>query len=274
MSRTITPGRTRLPLVEERSMENSRCSATSFVDIDAASQSPSRSPSPQQEFDRTRGSPESYAPDMSTPVSIHNSRRDDIVHSHMFSTTSGQRKTVQRESDKVNSNRVSSQANFRRETEKPKMCRAQSNERQDCRSNRYSHSSREKQELRSRHYRHYSSPPTHRAHKQEALKLPLFDGETSLKTFLLKYDNCKRFNQWSETEAVAHLRNCLIKSAGSVLWILDETCSEEELITALENRYGVSQQCEKYQQMIRSRKQGKNETLEQVFADISEKKPI
>ena len=62
-------------------------------------------------------------------------------------------------------------------------------------------------------------------------KLHPYDGTTeALDTFLARFENFSSHFQWSESERLFNLRNCLAKSVGNVLWDSGSPSSSSELI--------------------------------------------
>ena len=49
---------------------------------------------------------------------------------------------------------------------------------------------------------------------------PSFNGQSSVLTFLAKFDNCGEYNGWKEKEKLHYLINALEDSAAQVLWDL------------------------------------------------------
>ena len=111
-----------------------------------------------------------------------------------------------------------------------------------------------------------SSPPTHG--RPSTLRLADFDGRTHLQTFLLKYFNAKRHNNWSDEEGTAHLRNALISEASCILWSLPTDCDEKTLIDALQARFGTQRQADNLKYQFKARRQGKNESVDEYYAAI------
>lgn len=116
--------------------------------------------------------------------------------------------------------------------------------------------------------RYYSSPPTNRPSRPATLRLPEFDGSTSLQTFLIKYRNCKQYYEWSPRQSTSHLRQALVGEASSILWGTGADSGEEELIRALQKRYGTECQTEKNRQLLKAKRQNRGESIREHFAEI------
>ena len=78
------------------------------------------------------------------------------------------------------------------------------------------------------------------------VKLSKFDGNGSLETFLVKFENHAGYFNWSDRDRLFHLKNCLEGAAGQILWNVDPTVSFTELVRILRNRFGSEQQAERF----------------------------
>jgi len=94
-----------------------------------------------------------------------------------------------------------------------------------------------------------------------------FDGTTSLETFLVKFENCAEFNQWTEKEKLAHLWASLQKEAAQLLWGAHEL-SYEELVDKLRKRFGSRGMEERFQTELRCRRRKRDETIRELAQDI------
>ena len=52
------------------------------------------------------------------------------------------------------------------------------------------------------------------------IKPPRFSGKGSVRTILAKFDNCARYNRWSNQEKLHYLTDALEDPAAQVLWDL------------------------------------------------------
>ena len=97
----------------------------------------------------------------------------------------------------------------------------------------------------------------------------MFDGTTSLDTFLAKVNNCREYYEWSEKDTVHHLRASLEGSAGQVLWECGGSAASLDTIVALlRNRFGNQNQTERYRSELGTRRRAKGESLQSVYQDI------
>ena len=122
---------------------------------------------------------------------------------------------------------------------------------------RYDRSDREdvpRRQHKMRGKRHYMDPGK-------------FDGSTCVRTFVMTFNNCARYNQWGDDDKEAHLRNCLTGNAAQLVWET-EGYNFEELIDKLESRYGSSGQEEMYQGLLRNRRRKRNESMQELAQDI------
>ena len=94
--------------------------------------------------------------------------------------------------------------------------------------------------------------------KRKQLVLERFDGSSiSVETFLAKYRNCSRFNGWTPDECVAFLRDSLCGDASQILWELADSADDQEIIRLLRDRFGSSNQAERFRAELHSRKRKK-----------------
>ena len=101
------------------------------------------------------------------------------------------------------------------------------------------------------------------------LKLEKYDGvSTPLETFLAKYRNCVKYNEWSEEERAIFLRDSLNGNASQVLCEIADNVGHEEIIRLLRNRFGNSNQMERYRAELHGRRRRKGESVQTVYQDI------
>jgi hypothetical protein len=102
------------------------------------------------------------------------------------------------------------------------------------------------------------------------LKPPTFNGTTNFETFYARFENCAKYNHWTRSEHLAHLRNSLIDEAGQVLWDSgpEITGSLSQLTKLLKERFGGAAQSEKFKMELRGRLRQPNEKLTDLYRDI------
>ena len=100
------------------------------------------------------------------------------------------------------------------------------------------------------------------------VKLSKFDGNGSLETFPVKFENHAGYFNWSDRDRLFHLKNCLEGAAGQILWNVDPTVSFTELVRILRNRFGSEQQAERFRAELRSRRCRKGERIQELYQDI------
>ena len=103
---------------------------------------------------------------------------------------------------------------------------------------------------------------------QPNVKLPTFSGNTSLETFLAKFQYIARFLQWSEEEKLFHISSCLDGPAGHALWDAGPQTSFDSMVNLLRARFGQQGQAERYRAELKARKRKSNETLQELYQDI------
>ena len=89
-----------------------------------------------------------------------------------------------------------------------------------------------------------------------------------LETFLAKYSNCAKYNCWSDEECGVFLRDSLTGNASQVLWETSSDASADGIIRLLKNRFGNSNQMERYRAELHSRRRMKGESVQAVYQDI------
>ena len=99
--------------------------------------------------------------------------------------------------------------------------------------------------------------------KRMIMKPPSFNGKGSVMTFLAKFDNCGKYNGWSEKEKFHYLTNPLEDPAAQVLWDLQShgAVSYKKLRAILLHVYGSRGQAEVYRAQLKLVKQKKVESL-------------
>jgi len=102
------------------------------------------------------------------------------------------------------------------------------------------------------------------------LKLPKFNGTSTLKTFYAQFENCAKYNRWDRSEQLVHLKAALTETAGQVLWECssETTSALSKLVKLLKERFGGAAQSNKYRMELRNRRRQPNETLQVLYQDI------
>ena len=100
------------------------------------------------------------------------------------------------------------------------------------------------------------------------VKLGTFDGNSCLDTFLASLRNFATYFKWSEEDELFHLRASLKGSAGQLLWDLGPNVKLAELVRLLRNRFGTSDQAERFRAELRTRKRRPGEHLQKLYNDI------
>ena len=108
--------------------------------------------------------------------------------------------------------------------------------------------------------------------RQDTIKLNKFDGGTSgqpLEAFLVQFDNAASFNNWSINDCLSHLKASLSGSASQLLW---ESPAHHftftELVERLKQRFGSAGQSAQHRAMLKTRRRGKQESLQTLYADV------
>src|SRR6266516_882255 len=86
--------------------------------------------------------------------------------------------------------------------------------------------------------------------------------------FLARFDNFATYFKWTESDKLFHLRNSLPSKTGNILWDGGKYNTVPELITLLQNRFGSSNQTERYRMELNARRRGPKEILQSLYLDI------
>lgn len=115
-----------------------------------------------------------------------------------------------------------------------------------------------------------SRPETRILPRREVMKPQCFDGKESVNSFLAHFENCARFNHWTEEDKCSWLQWSLKGKAQQVLWDLPQSylTSFSSIVMALRERYGSEHQRELYRIELRNRRRGPRETLSDLMQDI------
>jgi hypothetical protein len=84
----------------------------------------------------------------------------------------------------------------------------------------------------------------------------------------VKFEGCAEQLHWNEDEKMFYLRLCLSGSALQVLWDSSKTMSANKAISLLKNRFGHSNQAERFRTELKKRRQESNESLQDLYSDI------
>ena len=102
------------------------------------------------------------------------------------------------------------------------------------------------------------------------MKPPSFNGKRSAMTFLAKFDNCGKYNGWSEIEKFHYLKNALEDPAAQVLWDLQshDAVSYKKLRAMLVHVYWSRGQAEVYRAQVKLVRRKKSESLTDLAQEI------
>ena len=109
-----------------------------------------------------------------------------------------------------------------------------------------------------------------KAKPKHILKPPKYDGTTSFETFIAQFQNCASFNRWTQNEQLVFLRGSLEKEAGQVLWDYssEKIDSAKKLVEVLRERFGGTNQADKYRLEVKNRRRKHGESLRSLHSDI------
>jgi len=109
---------------------------------------------------------------------------------------------------------------------------------------------------------------TRRTAARKPLTLEKYDGSTPFETFLAKFRNCARYNEWTVDERAIFLRDSLTGNASQILWELSDETGDDEIIRLLRNRFGTSCQVERFRAELHGRRRRRGEPVQSVYQDI------
>jgi len=114
-----------------------------------------------------------------------------------------------------------------------------------------------------------TSKEGHDSHMRRAghMKPDKFYGSTCFETFLVQFDNCAEFSNWSESKKLHYLRWSLKGNAAQVLWGANEA-SFRKLVSRRRSRFGSADMEEKFQAELQCRRRRSGESLRELAQDI------
>jgi len=99
------------------------------------------------------------------------------------------------------------------------------------------------------------------------MKPDKFDGKGSWESFVLQFQNCAKYNNWSSEDCEAHLRWSMTGLAAQILWGIEDM-TYRQLLSKLSDRFGGQGKEEKYQNELRCKRRGRNESLRELALEI------
>ena len=101
------------------------------------------------------------------------------------------------------------------------------------------------------------------------MKLMTYDGTGSLETFLAKFSRLAEYMRWDDTDRYYHLCASLDGIAGQMLWDAGPQPTVADVINLLRTRFKNELQAERFKAEIKVRRRRPNESLQQLYQDIS-----
>jgi len=102
------------------------------------------------------------------------------------------------------------------------------------------------------------------------LYLEKYDGTTPLSFFLTNVESCAAYNAWTDNDKLAHVRLRLVGTASHVLsGVINAIPTYSDLVEKLEKRFGTIDQSARYRIQLKGRRRRKNESLYNVYDEIS-----
>jgi len=97
-----------------------------------------------------------------------------------------------------------------------------------------------------------------------------YDGTSLLPLFLANVKSCATYNDWTDNDKLAHVRLRLVGTAAHVLSGGSSTIPiYNDLVEKLEKRFYTKDQSARYRSQLKSRRRQTNESLFNVYDDIS-----
>jgi len=104
--------------------------------------------------------------------------------------------------------------------------------------------------------------------KPKFLKLGTFNGSTPLEACLIKLQGCTKYNAWSAEDRVCHIIAGLEGPAQQVLYDVNDSTTDTELINILKNRFGNAKKVEQHRAALRARRMKPGESLQDLYVDM------
>ena len=98
--------------------------------------------------------------------------------------------------------------------------------------------------------------------------MDLYDGMTSLETFLAAVKNFATFYEWTEREELFYLPASLRCPAAQMLWDLPTDTTLQGLVVILKQRFGSVDQVERFRAELKTRRRGVDEDLQSLYNDV------
>ena len=106
--------------------------------------------------------------------------------------------------------------------------------------------------------------------KSATIRLGMFDGRNQpVETHLAKLANISSYYGWSASDRLHHLKASLEGNAAAVLYELNSSCTEADLVTLLRNRYGSHEMTERFRFELKLRRRKKGEPIQSLYNDVA-----
>jgi hypothetical protein len=104
--------------------------------------------------------------------------------------------------------------------------------------------------------------------RKSPVKIGKFDGTSSLDTFLMKFETCAAYQKWNDEDKLVQLMAAMDGNAAQLVHSCKGQLTYDNLLQKLRQRYGSSEQVDRYRQELRSRKQRANESLSELATEL------
>jgi hypothetical protein len=106
--------------------------------------------------------------------------------------------------------------------------------------------------------------------RKKFMKPNKYAGTSSIDTFLIQFEICADYNEWSEKEKCAQLKCCLTGNAAQILWDGSEHAklTYPRLVSKLRERFGSAGQRDRFLAELRGRRRKPGEPLSDLYSDI------
>ena len=101
-------------------------------------------------------------------------------------------------------------------------------------------------------------------------RLGKYDGTTCFETFLARFETFAGYYNWQERDKRFNLSSSLDGAAAQILWDpANKGASTDEIIQLLRNRFGNTNQAERFRAELRTRRRAPGETLQHLYTEVA-----
>ncbi|MEZ4720247.1 MAG: RNase H-like domain-containing protein [Flavobacteriales bacterium] len=109
-----------------------------------------------------------------------------------------------------------------------------------------------------------------RYRRKNTIQPEKFDGSQPLVAYLQHFDTCATYNEWQREDKAAYLRTSL---RGNAALLVASSCNKwasyREIVQTLTKRYGTDGQTSMYRAQLKTKRRGRNESLQELYHEIT-----